>query len=172
MSVVVTVAAAGVVAAHAPALMAIAAAAAASIGLRVVDRELQEKSRASHTEDLMAKEAAEAVARLNEVEVSTATAASLESIVAERCSATFSDERMTLTVERDIRGRLTVKAHGEPGVPRVEVSERAAKLLGAIQQQIAYREAMATLKKHGFQVEHEERLKDGTAKVRVVKRGG
>lgn len=171
MSVVVTVAAVGYVAIHSGALLAIAGSVAATLGLRAVEQGLQQKEQEDERLAAFYKSVAgELKAKAEEVELSSASKAALESVVAERCQAEFHGQGIRLTLTRDIRGILKVRAHGE-GLSQAELQERARTFLGLIQQQIAYREVLRNLKQRGFAVEHEERLQDGTARIRVVKGG-
>lgn len=169
MSCIVTVAAVGTVLVNTGILSGIATGVAAGLGLRTLERAAQADAQAGARQ--AAQEEALAAGSADVVEISSASAEALSKVVAERCRLVFGDEKMTLTVDRDIRGKLTVRAHGE-GVSEGELHRRADALLKGIQQQVAYREAVALLKGRGFKIEHEERLPDGTARVRVVKAGG
>lgn len=158
MSVIVLVAAPSVVPIASAALSALAAAAAAHVGLKALEAaELEQRQ--AHLAALR-EEAGETV------EVRPAAAATLRELVAERATLYFGDDRVTLVVQRDIRGTLTVRAKGD-GIAKRELQARAEKLLGLIQQQVAYRDALQKLKQRGFTVEDEARLEDGTARVRV-----
>jgi hypothetical protein len=168
MSVVVTVAAAGVVVANSAALLAMASTAAAALGLRAIEQGQMQKDE----EDLRLRSTAEAANALAAasaaVTVGAAMEAALASVVAERCEAEFSGSGLVVRMKRDIRGKLSIEAHGSGTT--TEVQERAHQFLGLLQQQIAYREVVRTLKARGFEVAAEERLADGTARVRVVRR--
>lgn len=168
MSVVVTMAAAGVVAIHAPVLVGMATAVAASMGLRVLDAAVRE-GEANRQSALVEATAAGLAAAVEEVEVTSATAEALKEVVAERTTVAFGDDRVTVTLSRDIRGRLTVRAHGR-GMTRAEVNGAAERFLGLVLQQVAYREAVRMLKAQGLSVDEEARLEDGTVRVRL-KRG-
>ena len=141
-------------------LAGLAASAATALGLRSLARADVEAGVRSALEQGLAAGAEV------EVAVSMAEEASLGEAVAERSSLWFGDGRVTVLLSRDIRGRLSVRAKGE-GVSRTELEGRARKLVGLIQQQVAYRSAVSRLKAEGFSVEHEERLDDGTARVRL-----
>jgi len=165
MSVVVTVAAAGSVVVAGKIFSGVAAAAAAGMGMRMVEV-AQKAQEASRREAAFAAEAEALTAEHEAVEVSLATEAALTSVVAERCSLTFTDDVVTMTVTRDIRGKVTVRAHGR-GVKRAEVTRRAEELLGRIRQQVAYREVVRKMKEHGFSVGQEARAEDGTVRVHI-----
>jgi hypothetical protein len=162
MSVVVTVAAAGAVTVGAPVLSALAAAAAAALGMRVLDAAEQEQ----HRVDLQARRAAQLTDLDTSVELSVATEAVVDQVVADRCVVEMADDRVLLRMERDIRGALRVTAHGE-GVSRAEVSRRAEALLGLLRQQIAYRDLVRRMEGHGFAVAEEQRAADGTVRLRL-----
>ena len=160
MSVCVAVAAAGAVTGAAPVLSALAASAAAALGLKALARADVEAG---------VRDALEARAVATDevaIEVGLAEEAALTEVVTERATLWFGDGRITLRVSRDIRGHLTVGAKGE-GVRRAELEARAHALLGLIQQQVAYRSVVSRLKSEGFSVDQEERLEDGTARVRL-----
>lgn len=165
MSVVVTVAAVGAVTAGSKVFAGLAAAAAASLGMKAAAAlsEAQEEQRRA---GLFADEATRLQAEAEQVEVSSATHAALEQVVAERCELRFTDGAIELTVSRDIRGKVTVRAHGH-GVSRAVVEERAHRYLGLLQQQVAYRRVLAEMKQHGFAVAEEDRAEDGTVRVRI-----
>ncbi len=158
MSVVVTMAATGAVMVAAPVLAGIAATAAAALGLKALS-EAELDARIRRELELHAETTVE-------IAVTTATAAALTEVVAERSVLWFGDGRVTLRVARDIRGRLSVQAKGD-GVPRHELEATARRLVGLIQQQVAYRSVMVRLKAEGFQVDEEARLEDGSAKIRL-----
>ncbi len=103
------------------------------------------------------------------VELSTAQSAAMQELVAERCELHFGDEQFQLSLTRDLRGKLTVRAHGD-GMSREEVAERAERFLGLLQQQIAYREVVTRMRAYGLDVTNEARLEDGTVKVRIAKK--
>jgi hypothetical protein len=169
MSVVVTVAAAGVIAMHSGALIALAASVAAGLGLKATQEGVREQDDERERLAGLYRDTASALEEASQkVEISTATRAALETVVAERCEATFEGDGWRLVLQRDIRGVLTVRAHGR-GVDRVELHARASRFLGLLQQQIAYREVVRTLRQRGFGVAEEKRLEDGTVRVRVVK---
>ena len=165
MSVVVTVAAAGTVVVTSKVFAGLAAAAAAGMGMRLVDAS-EAALQSSERSLAFAAEAERALAEAEAIDVSVATEGALETVVAERCSLTMTDDRITLHVERDIRGKVTVRAHGR-GVPREEVTRRAEDLLGRIRQQVAYREVVRKMKAHGFAVNQEARAEDGTVRVHI-----
>ena len=167
MSVIVTVGAVGSVLVNTGVLTGVASAVAAAMGLRTIN----EASRAQADEERRAEAQTRALSDADVVQITTSAEDALSQVVAERCALVFRDDKVEMTVERDIRGKLTVRAHGE-GVTRAELSARAQALLGGIQQQLAYRAALKTLKERGFTVETEERLADGTARVKVVKQRG
>lgn len=164
MSVVVTVAAAGGITVAAQVFAGIVTAAATALGMKVIAAPV--KTGSELREEAFAAEAERLVAEAERVDVTIATEAALEKLVAERASLTFADAKIELTVSRDIRGKVNVRAHGE-GVSRAEVTARATKLLGLIQQQVAYREVVLKMKAHGLAVETEEKLADGTVRVRL-----
>ncbi len=164
MSVVVTVAAAGGITVAAQVFAGIVTAAATALGMKVVSAPA--KTGTQLREEASQAEADRLLAEAKRVEVTLATEASLEKFVAERASLMFADDKIEMTVSRDIRGKVSVHAHGE-GVSRAEVTARATKLLGLIQQQVAYREVVLKMKAHGLAVETEEKLADGTVRVRL-----
>lgn len=157
MSVVVTVAAAGAITVAAPILSAIAATAAATLGLKAL-AEVEAAQRLGADVTTSARNEARIEARV-------AQEAALSALVADRCTLHFGDDAVTLIVNRDIRGRLTIVAHGE--LPAAQLRARAEQLLGLIQQQVAYRNVVKKMKDHGFSVDAEQRLEDGTARVRL-----
>lgn len=158
MSVVCTIAAATTVAISSGVLSGIVTAVGAHLGLKLLAAGSEGQAEGTP--------ATEEVAGGDLVEVSIATGAALQQVVAERCHLVLGGEGITLTVDRDIRGRLTVRAHGE-GLTRVQVQEQAAKLLGLVLQQVAYREVVRTMKANGLQVQGEERTADGVVRVRI-----
>lgn len=158
MSVVVTVAGVAATAIGTPVFSGVCAAVAASLGLRALEgaevaaqQEEAERARAAMGETL---------------DVTVATEAALSELVAERCSMTFADDKITMQITRDIRGQITIRAHGE-GIRREEVSARAAQLLGKIRQQLAYRQILQKMKSHGFAVDTETQQADGTVRVHI-----
>jgi methyl coenzyme M reductase subunit D len=145
-----------------------AAAAASVLGMHAV------KSTAVHVEDqrrmVMLEEEQERLrADAEKVEINTATEAALTDVVTERQELYFAGDGMELRVKRDIRGKVTVTAHGH-GMSRAEVEAFAHRYLGLLRQQAAYRQAVTALKRHGFGVAEEDRAKDGTVKVRIRRR--
>ncbi len=166
MSVVVTVAAAGSVVVGAKIFAGVTAAAASAMGLRLIDAAQRAEQRNAALQGVTEQGLSE---QGTEVEVSVATEAALEKAVAERCSLRFSGEDIDLTVTRDIRGKVTVRAHGR-GLSRDQVTARAEELLGRIRQQIAYREVVRKMKLHGFAVKHEAVQEDGTVRVHLKRR--
>ena len=165
MSVVVTVAAAGTVVVGGKIFAGLATAAAASMGLKLVEAAEQAAQAAEEQEA-----AAERAQIAQELEVSVATEAALTKAVAERCRLVFTDAKVRLVITRDIRGKVTVTARGQ-GLSRAEVTQRAEALLGKIRQQVAYREVVTRMKAHGFDLAQEQSLDDGTVRVKLrVKR--
>ena len=168
MSVVVAVGAAATMQASAAVFSGMAAAAASVLGMQAV------KAAALNAEEArrMAMAAEEAI-RLREeterVEISSATEAALTEVVTERQELHFAGDGVELTVKRDIRGKVTVTAHGHR-MSRAEVEAFAHRYLGLLRQQVAYREAVTALKRHGFGVAEEQRAEDGTVKVRIRRR--
>ncbi len=157
MSVVVSIAAAGAVTVAGPVLLAATAGAAAALGLKALsDAEVDARARAEVEAELQNTE---------EIHLSAGQTAALEEIVVERSTQWFGDERITLCVRRDIRGRLSVHAKGQ-ATPQ-ELHQRAEALLGRLRQQLAYRAVVKRLGAVGLQVASEEQLADGTARVRV-----
>ena len=154
MSVVVVIAATGAISAAAPILGAMAATAAAALGLRALS-----ESEAGARAAVLAHNEANVDVRPRQVEA-------LEQIVAERCTLHFGDDACTITVHRDVRGKLSVRAHGH--LPKVQLKAKADAMLGSIQQQIAYRNVVQRMKGHGFVVAAEQRLADGTAKLQLT----
>ncbi len=165
MSVVVTVAAVGSVAVASKVFAGMAAAAAAGLGMKAAEAagRVEEEER---RHGLLQDEVDQLRTEAERIDVSVATEAALEQAVAERCSLSFADDRVQLTVTRDIRGKVTVRAHGD-GISRAELTERANRFLGLIQQQVAYRQVVTEMKRHGFAVAEEERTEDGTVRVRI-----
>ena len=166
MSVIVTVGAAGVITLAAPVFSALVTAAAATLGMRVLNQ-----AQAAAEEEARAKAEARASPRVEgqEISVTSATEAAITQVVAERCSLSFTDGDVELTVLRDIRGKVTVRAHAH-ALTRAQLTERAERLLGLIRQQVAYREVVTKLKAHGLAVETEAREADGTVRVRLARR--
>ncbi|MFT4977012.1 MAG: hypothetical protein ACI8S6_002917 [Myxococcota bacterium] len=157
MSVVVTVAGVAATTIGVPVFTGICTAVAASLGMKLV-------AQAEAAAEAQAEAAAEAAAQ--QIDVTVSTQASLEQLVAERCSLSFQGESITMTVQRDIRGKMTVRAHGE-GLSRAEVSQQATALLAKIRQQLAYRQIVQKMKSHGFSVASEEQQADGTVRVHI-----
>ncbi len=168
MSVVCTVAAASATYLAAGILTGIAASAATAMGLRQLQAAegaiLREEARERAMQAMQQEHEAAQM-----VEVSTARSAALQELVAERCELHFGSETFQITLTRDLRGKLTVRAHGE-GMSRQEVTDRAERFLGLLQQQIAYREVVSRMKAYGLDVAEEARLEDGTVKVRIAKK--
>ena len=165
MSIVVTVAAAGTVAVGGKIFAGLAAAAATSLGMRMVENAQQQTERERQSA-LVTDQMQQTLDVSQVVEVSIATEAALEDVVAERCALTFADDQITLSVTRDIRGKVTVTAHGR-GVSRAAVTQRAEEMLGRIRQQVAYREVVQKMKQHGFAVGEEARANDGTVRLQL-----
>ena len=162
MSVVVTVAGIAASSVAAPVFSGICAAAAASLGMKM----LSQAEQASQQEEAATQ--AENIAQA-EIDVTVATEAALTEVVAERCSMTFEGPNIRMVVARDIRGKMTVTAHGE-GISREEVSKQAEALLGKVRQQLAYRQVLQKMQQHGFQVSSESQQTDGTVRVHIRKR--
>lgn len=170
MSVVVTVAAVGAVTAGSKVFAGMCAAAAAALGMKAVEA-LQAASEEERRQELAAEELRALRDEAARVEISSTTEAALQQVVAERCALRFTDGAIEVTVERDIRGKVTVRAHGH-GVARAVVAERAHRFLGLLQQQVAYRQVLGALRQHGFAVADEARAEDGTVRVRITRRKG
>ena len=168
MSVVVTVAAVGTVAVGSKIFAAMAAAAAAQLGLQAA-RAAQHAAEAERQAGLQQELVDDLQAQAEVVEVSVATEAALEQAIAERCSLSFAADGFELTVTRDIRGKVTVRAHGHR-MSRAQVDQRARAFLGLLRQQVAYRQVVQELKHHGFAVAHEAREEDGTVRVSIKRR--
>jgi len=165
MSCICTVAAIGSIALPSSVFSGLVATVAAQMGLRA----LQAAEVAHALEDRLEAQtqtAASELAALRTIEVTTTQRAGLEEIVAERCALHFESDTVELTVERDIRGKLTVRAHSHT-LDQVQVNEQANAMLGRILQAVAYREVVSKMRDHGFEVAAEERLEDGTARVRI-----
>ena len=169
MSVIVTVGAVGAVMVNTGVLVGMATAVATAMGMKSIHTTTAAEDQQEGREQGFKMQMG-ANASTDTIEISSNASNALKKVVAERCEMTFADAEVSLTVKRDIRGTLTVRAHSET-VSKQELSRRAEALLGGIQQQVAYREAVALLKSKGFQIEQEERLADGTARVKVVKIG-
>lgn len=152
-------------------LIGLASAAATALGLRQLNAADAAVAREEAREALAQEVAGQARAALEEVELSTAQTAALSGLVAERCQAVFGDAHFQLVLTRDIRGQLKVTAHGD-GMSREEVAARAEKFVGLLQQQLAYREVVLSMKDLGLKVEQESRAEDGTVKVRLRRSGG
>ncbi len=160
MSVVCTVAAGGAVYLGAGVLSALASATAARMAMRELDEREEEALR------LM-----EALQQdRTSVELAPAKREQLGELVAERCRMVFAGDGLVVELTRDIRGQLTVRAHGE-GMSEEQVAERAERFLGLLMQQVTYREVVSRLKRHGLEVQQEARLEDGTVKVRIGGKG-
>ncbi len=170
MSVVATVAAVGVVTVSSKIFAGMAAAAAASLGMKAA-RAVTEAQEEERRDAVRGQELADLKAAAEEVEVSPATEAALQAAVAERCELHFTDGVVDLTVTRDIRGKVKVRAHAH-GLSRAEVTDRASRFLGLLQQQVAYRRVMTELRLHGFAAAEEERAEDGTVRVRIKRSKG
>lgn len=168
MSVVVTVAAAGTVVVGTKVFAAIAMAAAAQLGLQAAKAAAQAEE-SDRRLSLVEEDARALVEASNQVQVTLATQAALEQAVAERCSLRFVAEDFELVVERDIRGTVSVHAHSH-GMSREQVAEKAHRFLGLLRQQIAYRQVLGKLKRHGFAVAEESRQDDGTVRVTIKQR--
>ena len=167
MSVVCTVLGAGATYVGATTLIGLASAAATALGLRQLQAAEAETAR-EEARDAVARCAAEAQSAIEQVELSTSRSAALSALVAERCQAVFGDATFQLVLSRDVRGQLTVRAHGE-GMGREEVAARAERFLGLLQQQLAYREVLLGMRAHGLVVQEESRTEDGTVKVRLAR---
>lgn len=168
MSVVVTVAAVGTVAVGSKVFAAMAAAAAAQLGLQAA-RAAEQAAEAERRVGLLQASVDGLQAQAEVVEVSVATEAALQQAIAERCSLSFAADGFELTVIRDIRGKVSVRAHGHR-MSRAEVDERARKFLGLLRQQVAYRQVVQEMKRHGFAVAEEARQDDGTVRVSIKRR--
>jgi hypothetical protein len=168
MSVVCTVTAASAVYLSAGVLSGIATATATVMGLRQLHQAegetVQEEAR-----DRQAAEAAALVEAVETVELSTRQTEALKGLVAERCHLVFTDGKLRITLTRNVRGELKVKAHGE-NTPRAEVAEQAERFLGLLLQQVAYREVVTKMKRYGLDVQQEARAEDGTVKLRISRR--
>ena len=156
MSVVVTVAAAGTVVVGSKIFAGLTAAAAASMGMRLV----------AAAERIAAEGEDQELLTSQEIEVSVATEAALGEAVAERCRLELADDQVRMVITRDIRGKVSVTAHSRE-LSREELSQRAQLLLGRIRQQVAYREVVTRMQRHGFAVSEERALDDGTVRLRL-----
>lgn len=170
MSVVCTVVGVGATYVGATALLGLASAAAAALGLRQLQAAEVEVLR-EEAREALAREATEAQGAIERVELTTSQGAALSQLVAERCQAVFGDASFQLVLVRDVRGQLRVTAHGE-GLSREEVAARAARFLGLLQQQLAYREVVLKMREVGLTVQEESRERDGTVKVRLARGRG
>ena len=160
-----TIAVPGVVYLGPSVLAGLASAAATAMALRQLNAAEGEVAREEERSRLAAD--AEILAdAVCQVELGAAQTEAIEGLVAERCHMAFSDGKLTITLNRDVRGRLTVRAHGH-GMDRAEVSEKAERFLGMLMQQVAYREVVTKMKRYGLEVQQEARLEDGTVKVRI-----
>lgn len=168
MSVIVTVAAVGSTAIGAKVFALVATAAAAQLGLKAAQAATEEVE-ARRQDALHQAEVQAARAAAETVELGVADQAAVEQLVAERCELRFHSADLELVVQRDIRGRITVRAHGH-GMSRAQVHEKAAAFLGLLRQQLAYRAVLAEVKRHGFGVTQEERQPDGTVRVVLARR--
>jgi hypothetical protein len=169
MSVICTVAGAGACYLGPAALSGIATATAAVMAMRqlkAAEGEVQLEEERLRLED----EARAMVDAVSQVELNTEQRDKVGSLVAERCHLVFTDDRLEITLTRDVRGKLTVRAHGE-GMTRAEVSEAAERFLGLVMQQVAYREVVTKMKRYGLDVQQEARLEDGTVKLRIGTKG-
>jgi hypothetical protein len=153
MSVICTVAAGGAVYLSSGALAGLASAAAGAMALR----------RAEEERGLEQETGEEQHAR---VELAPGREEQLSQLVAERCHLRFEGEEMSLELHRDIRGRLSVNAHSEV-LAQAELMERSERFLGLLMQQVAYREVVTRMKRYGLEVSQEQRLEDGTVRVRI-----
>ena len=162
MSVVVTVAGIAATSVSASVFSGVCAAAAASLGMVVTQKAEQAAQEAD-------RQALTSEATRSQIDVTVATEAALTELVAERCSMTFEGPNIRMVVQRDIRGKMTITAHGE-GISRAEVSKQAEALLGKIRQQLAYRQVLQKMQQHGFQVSSEAQQADGTVRVHIRKR--
>ncbi len=156
MSMIVTVAAAGSVVVSSKILAGLTAAAAASMGMRLVDA-VERATAEGEDQELLTSQ---------ELEVSVATEAALGEAVAERCRLELAGDQVRMVITRDIRGKLSVTAHSRD-LSREELSQRAQRLLGRIRQQVAYREVVTRMGSHGFAVSEERALEDGTVRLRL-----
>jgi hypothetical protein len=169
MSVVCTVAGAGACYLGPAVLSGLATATAAVMAMRQL--KAAEGETLQEEERLRLEHEAEAmVDAVSQVELSPAQRDKVGAMVAERCHMVFGDDRLTLTLTRDLRGKLTVRAHGH-GMSRAEVGEAAERFLGLLMQQIAYREVVTKMKRYGLDVQQEARLEDGTVKLRIGAKG-
>jgi len=156
MSVVCTVAGGGAVYVGVGVLTSLASATAASMAMREIE--------ATEEETLRRFEALRQ--NLETVELASTQSEQLSGLVAERCCMLFGGEDISLELTRDVRGKLTVRAHGE-NMSRAELAERSERFLGLLMQQVAYREVVTRMKRYGLDVQQEARLEDGTVKVRI-----
>ncbi len=156
MSVVCTVAGGGAVYIGVGVLAGLASATASSMALREVE--------ANEEETLRRFEALRQ--EMKTVELASSQTERLSELVAERCRLLFAGDGMSLELIRDVRGTLTVRAHGED-ISQAELTERAERFLGLLMQQVAYREVVTKMKRYGLEVQQEARLEDGTVKVRI-----
>lgn len=169
MSVICTVAGAGACYLGPAAISGIATATAAVMAMRQLKAAEGEVLR--EEERLRLEHEAEAMlAAVSQVELSSKQRDQVGSLVAERCHMVFTNDQLTITFTRDVRGKLTVRAHGE-GMSRAEVSEAAERFLGLVMQQVAYREVVTKMKRYGLDVQQEARLEDGTVKLRIGGKG-
>ena len=169
MSVICTVAGAGACYLGPAALSGIATATAGVLAMRQLKAAEAETQREEETARLQAEVDAMADAA-TQVELSTAHSDTVGTLVAERCHMVFGNDDITITLTRDVRGKLVVRAHGH-GMTRAEVSEQAERFLGLLMQQVAYREVVTKMKRYGLDVTEEARLEDGTVKLRIGKKG-
>lgn len=101
-----------------------------------------------------------------EVEVDVAATETLAEHVAAGQTMVFQRDDVTLTVVRDERGKLTVKAHSD-NRSEEELREVAGEFCNRVAQQYAYHTLMGELQQRGFNVVEQQVEEDGTVRVKV-----
>jgi len=101
-----------------------------------------------------------------EVEVDAASVDNFAGHVAAGQTMVFQRDDVTLTVVRDERGRLTVKAHSNSRSEE-QLRQLAGDFCNRVAQQYAYHTLMGQLQERGFNVVDQQVEEDGTVRVKV-----
>ena len=136
-----------------PVIAAAASAAAVSLGYRQVEAAAQSSVKAGPREERVALE----------VENVGAVAASVRA----DSSASFGDGRITVTVARDARGKVTVHVDGQAS--KAELKAAGTAFMNRLVQQYAYHAVQSHLTKTGYTVVEEKVGEDQSVRIRFRK---
>ena len=78
----------------------------------------------------------------------------------------FTKENVTLTIERDVRGKLSIHVNGLNRT-NAELKAIGNEIVGRIIQQFVYNKVMQELKKSDLSVVDQEVMKDDTIKIKL-----